>query len=393
MDNLHAPKGMLKKLQERLAVIYGADESYLLINGSTAGILAAVCTVCDESKIITVNRNAHKSVFNALALSGAWPEYIQPDYFGDGLPGGIKPERLSGITGAVFITSPTYEGFVPDVKSIASTVHARGGILIVDEAHGAHFPFHGALPSHALLHGADVVINSLHKTLPMLSQTAVLHVRGPRLDRERLRFYLQAVQTTSPSYILMGHVDYVLDMLTAELFNDYIRDLMVLRKNLPEGGINVPISLSGIGRTGCRGVAATDPGKLLFNLNADINIDILRGYGIEPEMVTDRHLLAMTSPADKKMGFDRLLHAVHELNRNLPVRNLPVVTPPVLPQVCLSPRDAVRRVKETVTAAQSIGRIAGEMIMPYPPGVPLLAPGEIITEEMTDILPDYIKVI
>ncbi len=200
MDNLHAPEGAIKRLQEKIASVYGADESFFLVNGSSSGIVAAICAVCGEGMPLYVQRNCHQSVFNAMVLSGA-----NPLYFNDIIP------EVNGA--AVVITCPSYGGDVIDILPIADKVHAGGGILIVDEAHGAHFPFHGQFPPTALSQGADIAVNSFHKTLPALTQTAALHVRGTRANRKRLRFYLRAMQTTSPSYIFMASVDFMLDKL------------------------------------------------------------------------------------------------------------------------------------------------------------------------------------
>jgi lysine decarboxylase len=386
MDNLHAPCGIINKLQERIAEIYGADESFLLVNGSSSGIIAAVNAACAENETVHIARNTHKSIFNALVLSGASPKYIQPKYFPDGLAGGLLPWDFFGAKVAV-ITSPTYEGFLPDVKSISEQVHKRGGILIVDEAHGAHFPFHKEFPSNALANGADIVINSLHKTLPAISQTAVLHVKGAGANRERLKFFLQAMQTTSPSYILMGLVSFFLEQHLDGLFDIYVNNLIDLRIHLTEE--NAAVRLSGIERAGEYGVKEIDISKLLFNLYGEIDeTAFTRDYKLQMEMFNLRHMLAMTSVADTATGFDRLGHAIRDLNRKLVCReeDFAPVKPPPLPEMVVVPREALGRETETIPRAEAPGRIAAKVYAPYPPGVPVLVPGERITEEILEYI-------
>ena len=220
MDILRDATGIIRDLQCKIADFYGADESFILVNGSSAGIVAAICAACNEGDKLYAARNGHVSMFNGMALSGALPIYISPKVAETGtlgitgLAGGIDPSQLDNMEegAAVIVVSPTYEGFVSDIKAIAEKVHSCGGMLIVDEAHGAHFPFHSAFPDSALNMGADIVVQSFHKTLPVLGQLAVLHVKGQRVDTGRLKFYLQAMQTTSPSYMLMAQLDYVLEI-------------------------------------------------------------------------------------------------------------------------------------------------------------------------------------
>jgi len=270
MDVLSNPTGIILKLQEAIAAFYGADESHLLLGGSSAGIVAAICAVSSSQRALYVPRNGHVSIYNGVALSGATPHYILPEITPDGHAAGIKPEMLDNMEegAAVIVVSPTYEGFCSDIKEIAARVHSRNGILIVDEAHGAHFKFHDVFPASALEMGADIVVQSFHKTLPALGQMAVLHVQGARVDRARLQFYLRAIQTTSPSYMLMGQLDYALQTLwsRSELFDIYVDRLKRLRVALPNGD-GYAINLVGKDIVGESGIADIDIGKLLFRIN------------------------------------------------------------------------------------------------------------------------------
>ncbi|MCL2527867.1 MAG: aminotransferase class I/II-fold pyridoxal phosphate-dependent enzyme [Defluviitaleaceae bacterium] len=397
MDILRAPTGIIRDLQEAAASFYGADESYLLVNGSTAGIISAICAVCNEGSSLYAARNGHVSMYNGIALSGAIPKYILPETTPDGLAGGIKPAALDDMeeNAAVFIVSPTYEGYVSNIKEIAARVHSKGGILIVDEAHGAHFKFHDNFPFSALELGADIVVQSFHKTLPALGQMAVLHVKGPRVDASRLKFYLQAVQTTSPSYMLMGQLDYVLKMLwqRPEIFETYVSRLSKIRIALTTSETQ-PVSLLAQERVGEYGIFDTDPGKLLFSLNVagkaeNISKIMADKYRIQMEMAAGRHLLAMTSVADTDEGFQRLWGAVGTLNIKLEGQLGEMVTKndnaadsytKAVPEMVMPPNQAIRQETEVIPWEKAAGRVAGEVIADYPPGIALVAPGERIPQ-------------
>jgi len=395
MDVLGAPTGIIKALQDDIAGFYGANESYLLVNGSSAGIIAAICTVCNPGSSIYAARNSHVSVYSGVALAGALPRYIFPEITGDGLAGGVKPEAFDGITegAVVIVVSPTYEGFVSDIKEIAARVHSRGGILIVDEAHGAHFKYSDAFPISALELGADIVVQSFHKTLPALGQTAVLHVKSPRVDISRLRVFLNAMQTTSPSYMLMGQLDYVLKMLwkRPEIFETYVSRLTKLRIALSTSEVQ-PINLVGRERVGEYGIYDMDMSKLLFNLNIDTGSEdiseMLAGrYKVQMEMSNQRHMLAMTSVADTDEGLQRLWGAIGSLNIRLDVA-VYAASPPSYeypPEQVLPPSEAIRRETEIIPWKKARGRIAGEVLAAYPPGIALVAPGERIPKGLPQV--------
>ena len=393
MDVLSAPAGILKDMQGAIADFYGAGDSFFLVNGSSAGIVAAVCALCGEGAPLFVPRNAHVSVYNGMVLSGASPVYYMPEITADGLAGGVNPEVFDHMPegATALVVSPTYEGFVSDIASISARVRAKQGVLIVDEAHGAHFPFHKSFPAPALSQGADIVINSLHKTLPALGQCAVLHINGKstHVDREILHFYVNSVQTSSPSYILMTASDYMLRVLweNPSLFDEYIARLADIRNGLPGAESAAPLRLSGRERVGEDAIYNIDPGKLLFTLHTSQDAEAIaetmaKEYKIQMEMAKGRHILAMTSVADTLEGFMRLNRAVGELNSALPLKNA-LNNPPIpfaLPEVALSPREALRRPSKLVPQSEAIGKISAELITTYPPGIALVAPGETLTQ-------------
>ena len=210
-DNLHQAEGILKEAQLRANRLYGADETFFMVNGGSCGVMAAVMAATEPMDEILIARNCHKSIYNAAILQGLIVRYYYPKMISDyDICDGASADEISVLLDsypevkAVVITSPTYEGVLSDIPGIAAVVHTRGKILIVDEAHGSHFGLSPHLPQGAIAGGADLVIHSLHKTLPAMTQTALLHVNGDRVDREKLRGYLCMLQSSSPSYVLMA---------------------------------------------------------------------------------------------------------------------------------------------------------------------------------------------
>jgi len=391
MDVLSSPTGIIRELQTEIAQFYGAEHSFLLVNGSSAGILAAVCATCADGDTLVVPRNAHASVYNAMVMSGAMPKYIMPQMTADGLAGGIAPSAFDELPkgAAVLIVSPTYEGFVSDISAIASRVHSKGGVLIVDEAHGAHFPFSKVFPPSALSQGADIVIQSLHKTLPAPSQCALLHVKGPRIDINRIKFLINAVQTSSPSYILMSVCDYMLRKLWQQpnFFEDYMYRLEKIRTHLPGEKSAAALRLSGMERVGENAIYDIDIGKLLFTSHTGLSAEALakmmaNEYKVQMEMAAGRHILAMTSVADTDEGFNRLKVAIDGLNSKLPAIDVKdsLLPPFFMPEFVIPPRQAVRLPSKEVPWEDAIGQVSGQLIAKYPPGIALVAPGERIPD-------------
>lgn len=222
-DNLHYPEGIIKDAQELAAKAFGADKTFFLVNGSTCGIEAAIMSTCARGQKIIIARDAHKSVVSGLILSGAEPVFVYPEYiYSFGITGEVTAKSIQKSlcqhpdAVAVLITRPNYYGICSDIEEISSIVHAHGKILIVDEAHGAHFVFNSKLPDSALQHGADICIQSAHKTLPAVTQGAYLHVKGNRVDIDRLKLNLGMLQTSSPSYIIMSYLDIARELMEIE---------------------------------------------------------------------------------------------------------------------------------------------------------------------------------
>ena len=408
-DNLHHAEGILRDAQERAAALYGSSETHFLVNGSTAGILSAIGALSKPDDCLLMARNSHRSAFNAAALSRVRTAYLYPGkcdresspdhYPADNLKEDSFSSLVSSINApidpmqvayaldhlenvcAVFLTSPTYDGVVSDVAKIAQIAHSHGVPVIVDEAHGAHFGIHDIFPESSVKLGADLVIHSLHKTLPALTQTALIHVNGPLVDRRKLRHLLSVYQTSSPSYVLMASIDQCIRLLTEEgnaLFDAYA-------KRLQDFYVRTKLSHLSFLRT-------DDPSRILIrpgDSNAMQLYHTLRErFHLQPEMVTPHYVLMLSSVCDDDDGFERLSEALltldEELGREYAAaglihgRNLiyPVTPPSFEDDVCCTIAQALEAETEAVSFSRAEGRISAEYLFCYPPGVPLLVPGE-----------------
>lgn len=420
-DNLHHAESVLLAAQERAAQLYGAEETFFLVNGSTCGILAAVSACCRRGQTILMARNCHKAAYHALLLQDLHAKYLYPPTDRSGaFHGAISPDQVRQALDenpeirTVLITSPTYDGVVSDVKSIAEIVHERGGVLIVDEAHGAHFGMHPYFPKHSLSCGADIVINSLHKTLPSLTQTALLHVQGNRADRERLRRYLGIYQSSSPSYVFMAGMERCILLLAEqgeELFSVFAERLEGLRQSL--GSMKcfhlLDGSEEGLGSFDydrSKVVIATENSRL----DGPQLMYLLRErYHLELEMEAPGYVTAITTIADTQEGLERLQTALLELdaeqsrlmgereadrNKNGNGSDSGIAAGKRCAErevgsAAVSPAEEVMRVaqaeeaeKEEVPLLESGGQISGEFVYLYPPGIPYLVPGERIPKEL-----------
>ena len=401
-DNLHHPEDILLEAQKNMADLYGTRECFYSVNGSTAALLSAISAAVPRNGEILVARNCHKAVYHAIYLRNLMPTYIYPQMDNEWwINGGIFPDKVERCLAAnpnikaVLITSPTYDGVVSDVKAIAECAHKYGIPLIVDEAHGAHFHFSNYFPTSAAELGADLVIQSLHKTLPAMTQTAVLHNCSDRVDSRLIRRFMGIYQTSSPSYILMASMDACMDTMAAEgkqMFRDFTRILEQARKRLmqckcirlaePEKGIN--------------GVFDYDRSKLIFSTKdslmsgSELYHILLDRYHIQMEMESENYALAIASVGDREEGFERLCQAIEELDREqaelikagLPVNegeNLDVRSMHFVLNQMMTIAEALETPTEKCPLKESIGRISAEFAYLYPPGIPLLTPGEQIT--------------
>ena len=330
-DDMHDPRGVLLETAKLAARLYGSARAFPLVNGSTVGMLAAIGAHAARGDTILVARNCHRCVDNAASLFGLSPIYITPDTDKEsGVSCSIDPGAIrlalekSPDIKLVVITSPTYEGVISDIASIAEIVHERGIPLLVDGAHGAHLGFSKKFHISAVRLGADVVVMSLHKTLPALTQCSLLHICGERANAEEVARLLSVLQTSSPSYVLLASIDHCLRLLEADkdrFFIEYERnlgrfseDIMALKR----------LSLLSHGQSALRpGFFAFDPGKLVIvTRNAALSgtalADILRAkYDIELEFSCEDYAVAMTSICDCAEGFSRLSDALIAIDRSV----------------------------------------------------------------------------
>lgn len=392
-DNLHDPRGLLARLQRDAAGLFRSRHAFALVNGSTVGILAATRAMTKDGDRVLIARNSHMAVYHAAELCRLDTEYILPDTV-DGLDifASISPASVEKMlkanpdTSLVVITSPTYEGVASDINSIADICHRYGARLLVDEAHGAHFPFSDRFPQSAVPCGADASVASLHKTLPAMTQTALLLTNDDSLAKEIQR-QLSVFETSSPSYVLLASVDRCLTFLkdSCGAFDDYTKRLSEFcraAKSLQH------LSVAHEKLSSAKNVFDYDIGKLCIFGNGFISgkelMDTLRSdYHLELEMALGDHALAMTSVCDIDEGFDRLINALRAIDNRCATADHSVnLTASPLPQKRYIISEAVNADGKMCDIDQAEGKISREYIRAYPPGIPVIVPGEVIDREV-----------
>ena len=389
-DNLYQTEGVLKETMERYRRLYGSKESYLLINGSSCGLIAAVLASVPKGGKLVMARNCHKSIFNALSLGDVAPVYAYPETIEEyGILGAVSPEEVARCldenpdAAAVILPSPNYYGICSDVSAIAEEVHARGKILIIDQAHGAHLAFfakHGqtGFPAAAEVSGADLVINSIHKTLASFTQTALLNVCSDRVDKYDLEDRLQAIESSSPSYPMMATLDLNADLMEQygeELMRDWAESLQwfyeTAEKEVP--GLRIM-------RHPMLDFTKLNLDMSAYGLNGNELEDLLMEDDIFIELVTGNILMCMTGIGNKRCDFEKLLNALKKIAAE---RQLLDVKPQQPSAVTASLKmTAVPLRKERVKLEEAAGRVCASSVIPYPPGIPIVCPGEIFDEEV-----------
>ncbi len=390
-DNLNDPQGLFRELSERMARLWGARESIPLVNGSTVGVLAALRTAVPRGGKVLAARNCHRSVYHAAELFGLDLRSFLPESdpetgcFLSATPETVEEAlQQEGNVQAVVVTSPTYEGAVSDVASLAAVCRRFGAALIVDEAHGAHLGF-GGFPESAVRLGADIVVQSLHKTLPSPTQTAVLHAASDRVDGGELRRNVSMLQSSSPSYILSSGIDGCVRFMEREgeaACRSWCEALHTVDEASAElRHLKIP-----------RRTAAfrTDPSKIVVSTagtsvtGTELTARLRREFSVELELAAPRFALAMTGLGDTPETIGRFLDALRAIDRDL--RPAPLVEPlsTVLPKRVLPIFDAAAAPKERCTLEEALGRISAGYVWAYPPGSPLLTPGERIEEALLE---------
>lgn len=397
-DCLHSPDGVIKEAQALAAECFGADYTLFMVNGSTSGIHAMIGAVVKPGGKLIVGRDCHVSVLNALAMFKAEPVFVLPEVDKiHGISLGVSYEALENALRAnpdvqgILVTSPNYYGISLNLRKIAELAEGYRVPLLVDEAHGAHFRFYEKFPEPAISSGADLCVQSLHKTLPALTQTALLHGREKGLvDRKRVEKFASMVQTTSPSYVLMASMDLARDNMEAlgkDLYHELwlnIKDFECKLQNTAITRVNpkedikydfsrIVLSFKNTKLTGLKA------GEILFEK-----------YGIVAEMADLYNVVLIATPYHKKEDFERLLIALEEISKDYPKdKNSPETTlywPNLLPEKVLSIHEALYYKVEEVPIKEAVGSVCGASIVPYPPGIPILNAGEKVTGEIAQYL-------
>jgi arginine decarboxylase len=389
VDSLHKPRGVIKEAQELAAKAYGADRSYFLVNGTTGGNHAMILAACNPGEKLLLPRNAHKSVLAGIILSG-----VQPVFFKAGWDDRLKVMRnvtfeetrkaIDDNPGAqaVFLTSPNYYGLCADLDKIIPYAHEKGMMVLVDEAHGPHLRFHPKLPPSAVDLGADLCVQSTHKIIGGMTQASMLHARGTRIDLSMLTNVLRFVQTTSPSYILMASLDLARMQMATE--GEKLLDKAIRLAQEARTKIN---KIPGLFCFGEEDVGVFDTTKLTIEVG-DLGVSgyqvsqlLNTNHGIQVEMADEFHVLVIVSIGDRRDDLARLVQALRDISSGFSGRpksaKLEGLSPSFIEnEVTLTPREAFFADHDYVALEESDGRISSEIVTVYPPGIPVLIPGE-----------------
>ncbi|MEH2453779.1 aminotransferase class I/II-fold pyridoxal phosphate-dependent enzyme [Nostoc sp.] len=429
LDNLFAPQGVIQEAQQLAAEAFGASQTWFLVNGSTCGIEAAILATCGTGDKIILPRNIHSSAIAGLILSGAIPIFLNPEYDPIlDIAHSITPNAVQFAlqqhpdAKAVLTVYPTYYGVCGDLNAIANITHQYNIPLLVDEAHGAHFAFHPELPTPALAAGADLTVQSIHKVLGAMTQASMLHIQGNRIDCDRISKALQLLQSTSPSYLLLASLDAARQQMalygkmlmsrTLQLADEartkisQIPGLSILEIPSPayKGEDSIvqrfpPLRRLSVGLGGSPGFVALDKTRLtvtvsslgLTGFEADEILD--EKFAVTAEFASLQHLTLIISlgntPADIEQlvqGFTTLAKEYRRTNLNIKSHLWQDLVSTLSPALHFSPREAFFAVSEILPLIETSDRICAEIVCPYPPGIPVLMPGEIITKPVLDYL-------
>ena len=395
-DNLHNAKEIIKESQDRAAGVFNSDKTIYLVNGTTCGIEASIMAVCNPKSKIIVNRDCHQSVINACILGDIEPIYIESKVCKNtNIIMGVDVENTKSVIDdnldakAIVLTYPTYYGKTFDLKAVCDYAHSKNIIVIVDEAHGAHLQLSDNLPKSAIEQGADIIIQSTHKTLPSFTQSSMMHIKGNRVDKNRIGTMLRFLESSSPSYVLLTSLELAVDIYDKygiKLMEDLLSNIdnfkskfennenIIIDNNMDKTKIFV--SLKKLGITG-------------YELDS-----ILREkYKIQVELSNYYGILLICTIGNDEEDFIVLEKALGNLILNINKKKLLQDTnyPESIPEKVINPREAFYSDKKSVKLEDSVGKISGEYIIPYPPGISLISPGEIITQEIITYIQQGVK--
>ena len=403
LDDLHAPEGPIMEAELLLANLHKVQKSYFLVNGSTAGNLAMILATCGEGDTVLVQRNCHKSILNGLMLANANPVFITPIIYEEwGVAGGVDAEVVSAAldvypeTKAIVLTYPNYYGLAEDLSAIMKLAHEKGIPVLVDEAHGAHLSLGDPFPPSSIGLGADVVVHSAHKTLPAMTMGSYLHVNSSLINHQRIQFYLQMLQSSSPSYPIMGSLDLARaylasftnqdqDALMKEIaqFKAKLSRISAIEVLEPPMGVKVdPLKVSILSRCGLSG----------YELQA-----LFEDAGIYVELADPQNVLLVLPLVKKEQlyPFLQTIDTIKDIMKGKSGRRARITKPgwketAKFTALALSYSQMKQSNKKQVPFREAIGHISAEMVIPYPPGIPLIMSGEMITVEKMDMLENLV---
>lgn len=393
LDNLQNPTGVILKSQLRASEIYGSKYSYYLVNGSSSGIIALMLATVISGDKVLIARNAHKSVINALVLSGAIPVWINTEWLEDwDVPGESSPEQVKEYLNAdpdikaVWLTNPTYEGIITDIASIVKICREKEVLLIVDEAHGSLWNFSEDLPVPSIQLGADASVQSLHKTASCLTQGAIMHVgKNSKIDPDKLQQCLNMVTSTSPSYLILSSIEGAIEHLNSNQGRKKTEDLLQNLDKFKE-------SLSKYPDIHFYKKENIDKTKILMSVEGFTGFDLAEAletkFNIEVELNNNKSITALTGIGTTENDLNKLSKAIIYLRKSLKTTcgNINKVFPLIQPKMILTPRQAFYQKSRMINIKESLGLISKETIVTYPPGIPLIISGEMIQQQHIELL-------
>ena len=395
-DNLHNAKEIIKYSQDRAARVFNSDETIYLVNGTTCGVEAAIMATCHPKSKVIVNRDCHQSVINACILGDIEPIYISSKICKKtNIIMGVDFEDTKSVIDqnldakALVLTYPTYYGRTFDLKSICDYAHSKNMIVIVDEAHGAHLQLSDDLPKSAIEQGADIIIQSTHKTLPAFTQSSMMHIKGKKIDVNKIKAMLRFLESSSPSYMFLTSLELAVDIYDKygkKLMNNLIKNIENFKSKF-KNNENIIIDNN------------MDKTKIFISLKKygitgyDLDSILREKYKIQVELSNYYGVLLICTIGNDEEDFIKLEKALEDLLLNITKEKTLQDTnyPECIPKKILNPRDAFYSNKKTVKLEDSIGKISGEYIIPYPPGISLISPGEIITQEIITYIQQGVK--
>ena len=401
LDNICSPKGVIHEAEKLAANLYGADHAFFLTNGTTQGIQAMIMSVCAEGDKIILPRNAHKSALGGLILSGALPLYINPEINEEfGISMGITPKKVRETlehhpdTKGVFLIYPNYYGTASHISEIVEISHSFDVPVLVDEAHGAHLKFNKDLPISSLEAGADLTASSTHKLTGSLTQSSMLFLQKDRISPQKVKKVLNLTQTTSPSYILLSSLDLARKQMAiygeklverAIEISHWIRSQLMVIEGCKIFGEGI------VGNPGCHDY---DPTKVTLNVQGlgfsgyEVESILREKYRIQVELSDLYNVIFLVSIGDTWENAFHLVGSMKKIALQKTYNGTPRPFPPLpkIPKMIMSPREAFYSPTKVINLENSVGEISAEPIMVYPPGIPLLCPGEIISQEIIDYI-------